>query len=417
VTSQTPRTRADILVGARSFFTSGVPATVWFLGLTSFLTDISSEMLVSVLPGYLVLHLGLTPFTFGVVDGLYHSLTSVARIASGMIADRWRRYKDVALVGYGISAAAKAILLIATSVPALGATIAIDRAGKGIRTAPRDAMIALSVEPRSLASAFGVHRALDTAGAALGPLMAFVVLASVGPHYDAVFVVSIAFAVMGVAALALLVHDPASTDRHRTVALTRSATMSELLSHDAFRSIVWVACTLAVATISDGFFYLVIQRDLAVNPTMLPLMFGGTAAAFFVFAVPFGRAADRYGRPVVFLGGYGLLMAAYAILLLPLPGPLKIGALVLVLGGYYAATDGVLAALISATVPSESRGTALAIVATGVTLCRFAASLLFGYLWTVFPTSGVVVVFAAGLVIALLMAARQLRSLTPRGEP
>lgn len=397
-----PGRRAEILVQAGALFSTRVPATVWFLGLTSFLTDISSEMLVSSLPGYLVLHLGLTPLAFGVVDGLYHGLTSVARLASGLVADRWRRYKEVAFVGYTLSAICKAALVVASSGVAIGSVIAADRVGKGIRTAPRDAMIGMSVPPTELGGAFGVHRALDTAGAALGPLVAFAVLAWTAQTYSAVFVVSFAIAVIGLAALGLFVQNPAVAVRNdRTSA---RATLAGVMARPGLKSLLMSAVLLSIATVSDGFLYLMLQQRLAINPTLLPLMFAGTSLFFFLFAVPFGRAADRFGRRAVFLAGYGLLLVAYLLMLAPLPATARVAALLLLLGAYYAATDGVLAALTSELLPAHSRGAGLAVIATGVTLARFAASLTFGYLWTLLPASQVLLIFAVGLLVALLVA-------------
>src|SRR5688572_8298999 len=130
------------------------------LGVTSLLTDVSSEMVSTVLPIYLVLHLGLTPLQFGVVDGLYYGITTVVRLISGLTADRWRRHKEVALVGYGVSALCKIGMIFSGAAwPLLAGIVTIDRVGKGVRTAPRDALISLSTPPENLALGFGVHRA------------------------------------------------------------------------------------------------------------------------------------------------------------------------------------------------------------------------------------------------------------------
>ena len=150
-----------------------VARNVVLLGVVSFFTDISSEMVATILPLYLVYTLGFTPLQFGVVDGLQQGAAALVRVAGGFAADRTRRHKEVAWVGYAISAFSRLGLLVAQSVSALGALVFLDRTGKGIRTAPRDALISLSSERDELGTAFGVHRALDTAGAMLGPLIAF----------------------------------------------------------------------------------------------------------------------------------------------------------------------------------------------------------------------------------------------------
>jgi Major Facilitator Superfamily len=144
----------------------GISANVIALGLTSMLTDVSSEMVSTVLPVYLVLHLGLTPLQFGLVDGLYNGMTAIFRLISGIAADRWSRYKEIAAAGYGVSAICKAALGPAGAAwPVLAGVVAVDRMGKGLRTAPRDALISLSATPSTQGLAFGVHRAFDSAGA------------------------------------------------------------------------------------------------------------------------------------------------------------------------------------------------------------------------------------------------------------
>lgn len=144
------------------------------LGLVSCFTDISSEMVSSILPIYLLVELQLSPLQFGLVDGLYQGVTAIARLGSGVVADRWHRYKAVAVAGYAMSAVCKLGLLAVGHAPAgLATVIAVDRTGKGLRTAPRDAMISLSARGGDMAAAFGVHRALDTIGVVVGPLLAY----------------------------------------------------------------------------------------------------------------------------------------------------------------------------------------------------------------------------------------------------
>ena len=194
---------------------SAVGANVFALGAVSLVTDVSSEMVTAVLPVYLVLGLHLGPAAYGLVDGLYTGATALLRIVGGYVADRVRRRKVVAGAGYALSAVAKLGLLAAgASAAAIGAVITVDRTGKGLRTAPRDALITLSAPEPLLGRAFGVHRAMDSAGAFAGPLVALAVLAAVGAAdpaaFDAVFVVSFCTAAIGVLLLVLFVRD------HRT---------------------------------------------------------------------------------------------------------------------------------------------------------------------------------------------------------
>ncbi|MGH3704553.1 MAG: MFS transporter, partial [Agromyces sp.] len=161
-------------------------------------TDISSEATAAILPLYITGVIGLSTVAYGFIDGLYQGVSAVVRIAAGYAADRGDQPKWVAMFGYGISAIARVGLLFATGFAALTAVVVVDRLGKGARTAPRDALITASSEPSNLGRSFGVHRMLDTVGAAVGPLLAFVILLFIPDGYTTVFVVSLAFAVLGV---------------------------------------------------------------------------------------------------------------------------------------------------------------------------------------------------------------------------
>ena len=203
-----------------------VGSTVFLLGTTSLFADISSEMVATTLPIYLLVTLRLSPFQVGLTDGIYQGAAVLVKVISGMIADRWRRPKEVAVVGYGLSALCRLGLLAAGgSWGAISGSIALDRIGKGIRTAPRDAMIAASSAPEQLATAFGVHRAMDTAGAMLGPLLAVVILSVAHQGYDAIFVVSLCVALIGLAVIVLFVDNPkdvvVDSDNHETAATPR----------------------------------------------------------------------------------------------------------------------------------------------------------------------------------------------------
>jgi MFS family permease len=403
-------TLAHRALASRRLRRAAVSRTVLLLGLTSLLTDISAEMVATVLPLFLVVSVGLTPLQYGLVDGIYQGGAALVRVASGFVADRWRRHKEVAVVGYGLSAACKPLFLLAGTWSAVSGLVLVDRAGKGIRTAPRDAMISLSTPTAHLGTAFGVHRALDTTGAMLGPLIAFGLLALSPLDFDPVFIVSFCFALVGLAVLALFVRNPEaaeeqSRDERPHVSLRAAA---RLLAGRPFRGILVAAAALALATASDGFLYLRLQRTADLDFSLFPLLFVGTAAAYMLLAVPTGRLADRIGRGRVFLGGYGLLLLAYLSLLLPglgLPGALV---LIAILGGYYAASDGVLMALASAVLPEHLRGSGLALLVTATSGARLFASVLFGALWTAFGASAALACFSVTLTGAIVLAATML---------
>lgn len=387
----------------------GVDGNVVSLGMTSFFTDISSEMVNAVLPLYLTVTLGFTPLQFGLFDGTYQGVTGLVRIGGGVVADRGGRYKEVAGFGYAISAACKLALLASQAWTVTTAALLVDRTGKGIRTAPRDALISLSSRRERLAESFGVHRALDTAGALLGPVVAFLVLGLAPRAYDAVFVASFCFALVGLGVLGCFVRNRRPAARPEMTAPSWRAALG-LLRRPRFRRLVVAGGLLSLVTISDAFIYLAFQRRTGMAARPFPLLFVGTALAYLVLAIPFGRLADRVGRTPVFVAGHVLLALAYLVLWTGGPG--LGGALLLLglLGAYYAATDGVLMALASAALPSELRSSGLALLTTGTALARFAGALTFGLLWTWRGPEGAVPLFLATLVVVLPVSARILFS-------
>jgi predicted MFS family arabinose efflux permease len=263
-------------------------------------------------------------------------------------------------------------------------------------------MISFSAVPGALATAFGVHRALDTAGAMLGPLMAFGLLMTVPGAYDAVFAISLCAALIGLAILVLFVKDGHPPDV--TAPPSASITASELIqlarAADVRRLLV-VAGVLNLATISDAFFYLTLQRRLEFELGLFPLLYVGTSMVYMTLAVPCGWLADRIGRSKVFLGSYVLLLATYSSLLLPVAGSTAVAAYVFLLGAYYAGSDGVLMALASARLPAHQRATGMALVTTVISLGRLTASMLFGWLWTWRGIEVAVATFGIGLAAAI----------------
>ncbi|MGQ4385100.1 MFS transporter [Streptomyces sp. SAS_270] len=390
---------------------AAVAPTVLALGTVSLITDISSEMVTAVLPLYLVAGLGLSPLGFGLLDGVYNGFSALVRLVGGHLADRGGgRHKWVAGAGYALSAACKPLLLVAHTLTPIGLVLAADRTGKGLRTAPRDALISLSSTPETRGRAFGVHRAMDTAGALLGPLAAFLILRATVDGYDAVFTVSFCVAVVGVLVLVLFVPGrSAAKDASTSVEKDASTSVEAaaprptlraalaLLHRRDLRRIALCALLLGLATVSDSFVYLLLQRRLDVPDRWFALLPLGTAAAFLLLAVPLGRLADRIGRWHVFLAGHGALLLAYGLLLSSWHGSALPYAVLVLHGGFYAATDGVLMAAASDSVPEELRSSGLALVQTGQALARFVCSIGFGAAWTLWGDRSALTVAAAAL--------------------
>ncbi|MFG2935113.1 MFS transporter [Streptomyces sp. NPDC048282] len=396
-------------------YRSTIAPTVLALGTVSLVTDVSSEMVTAVLPLYLVTGLGLSPLGFGLLDGVYNGFSAVVRLVGGHLADRGGgRHKWVAGAGYALSALCKPLLLVAHTLTPIGLILAADRTGKGLRTAPRDALISLSSAPETRGRAFGVHRAMDTAGALLGPLAAFLILRATVDGYDAVFTVSFCVAVLGVLVLVLFVPGRRSPAADTGTRPTLRAALG-LLAHRDLRRITVCALLLGLATVSDSFVYLLLQRRLGVPDGWFPLLPLGTAAAFLLLAVPLGRLADRWGRRRVFLAGHGALLAAYTLLLTSWHGSALPYAVLALHGTFYAATDGVLMAAASDSVPEALRSSGLALVQTGQAGARFACSLAFGAAWTLWGDRTALLAAAAALALcaAYALTLRPFREAAP----
>jgi MFS family permease len=393
-------------VGAPSARTrAAVAPNVLALGSVSLVTDISSEMITAVLPMYVIFTLGLSPLQFGALNGLYFGVTALVRLAGGHAADRWQRRKLVAGGGYALSAVCKLGLLAAgSSVTGLGAVIAADRTGKGLRTGPRDALISLSSTPETLGRSFGVHRALDTVGAFLGPLAAFGLLLANPDRYDTVFVVSFCVATFAVVMLALLVRDRAEVvDRgHKSPVSVGEALRLLLLPR--FRRVCIATVLLGVVALSDAFVYLLLQQRLDISAEYFPLLPLGTSAAYLLLAVPFGHFADRVGRVRVFVGGYGALLCAYLMLFGPVGGVALLVPTLTLHGLFYAASDGVLMAAVGPMLPVHLRASGMALIQTGQSVATLASSVLFGTAWDRWGLHTAIALAVVSLAVAILAA-------------
>jgi MFS family permease len=383
---------------------------VKLLGINSLLTDVSSESVNSVLPLYLRNVMGMSPQAYGIFEGVYQGMSTLLRIVGGKVADRTQKHKEVAGAGYALSAATKIGLLASTTVAPTTAALFADRVGKGIRTAPRDALISLSSPPEKLGVSFGVHRALDMVGALLGPILAFAILKYSPGAYDSVFVVSLCVAVLGLGVIGFFVQNPPRRADAGEAALAGASPprpgIRQLLGNKTFRRIVMAGALLSLMTVSDAFIYLVWEKKTTMDESAFPLLFVGTALAYLLLAIPLGRLADRIGRAPVFIAGHVMLIGCYFVLRSAGAGSgfLTIAVILALLGTYYAATDGVLMAMASAVIPEGMRSSGLAWLTTATVLAKLGASSLFGKMYQWYGPTQALTLFLGGLVVVLPVA-------------
>lgn len=395
----------------------GVPRVVWWIGITSLLTDLATEMVGSVLPAFLFSVLLLPPLMVGFMDGLYQGAAAILRLPTGIWADKFHHHKQVAALGYGMSVVAKVGLLFSMQWGLLAALIGLglDRVGKAIRTAPRDVLIAAHAHRGQQGAAFGLHRAMDAVGALAGPLLAFLILAAAPENYELLLGVSLIFAAFGL--LALLAKVPAlkSLSREKPAgnasvpadaadAATWKRLFQQLKAQRPFWLLLGCATALSFGIVSDGMLYLYLQQNAKMPTSWLPLFYSGTALVFVVFAYPVGKLADKVGAKWIVIGGHALLVLWY-LLMLHVPKAVGVAGTLLVMGFFYAATDGVLMAQAALLLPTPVRTTGLALLGALIGFGRMASSTLFGALWQWQGQGTAFWVFSAVLAGAVLMAA------------
>jgi MFS family permease len=382
-----------------------LPRNVVAAGLVSLFTDVSSEMIVPVLPIFLTGVLGAPVTALGFIEGVAESTASVLRIFAGALSDRLGRRKPLILAGYGLSNLAKPLLALSTAWPHVLAIRFADRFGKGIRGAPRDALIADSAEPQSRGLAFGFHRTMDTTGAAIGPLLAAGALALSAENPRAVFwLASIPGAIAVVLAVWLLQDLPASpTAGHGPWLGFRDLGRP-------FVVFTLVAALFALGNSSDAFLILRAQ-NLGIPVPMIPLVYFAFNALYALLSTPAGALSDRVGRRPLLVAGYSIFALVY--LGFALAGDaVSAAVLFLCYGVYYALTDGTARALITDLVPEPLRATAQGTFASVTGVALLPASVVAGALWDhVNPSAPL---FYGAALAANAAAALALPGLVPR---
>lgn len=394
-------------IGKGSVNMRKLPRNVWIVTATSFLTDISSEMIVYLIPLYLANVLGVKTNVIGLIDGLAEMTASLLKLLSGWLSDKLQSRKWLTVFGYALSTISKPFLLVASSWGAVLAVRLGDRVGKGIRNSPRDALVADSVDETQRGLAFGFHRAGDTAGAALGLLTAVIVVAinqrtglTLAPDtFHRLVFISIIPAIMAVFVLAFGARE---TGRKIDGKLP---TLSLAGFDRRFKFFLIVILLFTLGNSSDAFLVLRAQERSASVLTILLMIFTFNIV-YAIVSSPAGRLSDRVGRKRVIIAGwiiYGFVYLGFAVS----DATWQLFGLYAVYGLYYALTEGVARALIADMVAKEQRGTAYGLYNAAVGLTAFPASFIAGILWQgigPFSGFGAPAPFLFGATLALISA-------------
>lgn len=382
-----------------------VPLAIWALGFVSLLMDVSSEIIHALLPIYLVSGLGASMVTVGLIEGVAEATASITKVFSGALSDWTGKRKWLAVLGYGLAACTKPIFPLAGSVGWLVVARFIDRIGKGIRGAPRDALIA-DIAPTHLRGAsFGLRQSLDTVGAFLGPALAVALMWLTADDFRSVFWIAVIPAFLAVALLLFAVAEPARADTSRKARWPLSVAALKRLGL-AYWQIVAIGFVFSLARFSEAFLILRAQA-VGLTPMLVPLVLVLMNVAYALSAYPAGAFSDRADRLTVLKTGFALLVAADLVLAFT-TGIEGVIAGVALWGLHMGLTQGLLAALVADTAPAELRGTAYGMFNLLTGLALLAASVLAGELWDRIGSQGTFLAGAAFTVIALvgLAAAR-----------
>lgn len=384
-----------------------VPAGVWALGFVSLLMDVSSEMIHALLPLYLVTALGASALTVGIIEGIAEATAAVTKVFSGALSDWLGKRKFLTALGYGMAAFTKPIFPLAPSIVWLVTARFIDRVGKGIRGAPRDALVADLSPPELRGASFGLRQSLDTVGAFLGPLFAMGLMWLTVDSFVTVFWVAVIPAFLAFALVVFAVKEPSRPDgwKRPRMPLTR-AELGRM--GGVYWWIVAIAAVFTLARFSEAFLLLKAQSTglpLMLVPAVMVLM----NLVYALSAYPVGAVSDRIDRVSLMIVGLGLLLAADLVLAFA-PGISGVAVGVILWGLHMGFTQGILAALVADSAPKELRGTAFGFfnLVTGGAL--LLASVIAGALWEMVGPSGT---FLAG---ATFTAATTLGLLFVRGR-
>jgi len=367
---------------------------IFFMGLTSFFMDISSEMIFPILPLFLSNVLGLNKALIGLIEGLAESSASILKVFSGWLSDKFRKRKPLAVFGYGLSALTKPLFAIATNWYFVLFARFSDRVGKGIRTSPRDALIADSSVKTKRGAAFGFHRMMDTMGAIIGTLIAFFILSRLVDGYRIVFWLAFIPAAIAVAVIWIFVKEKKITRPSKPLVFKWSIFDSN------YKKFVLISILFSIVNFSYVFFILKVE-ELGVALAIIPLVYLLYNIVYASSALPLGKLSDKIGRKKIIFVGY-ILFALITFGMAFANNVYHAWILLAIYGLFMAINETVPKAFISSIVKPEYRATGLGVYHTGVGLALLPASLIAGSLWEIFSSQ---VVFMVAAVVSVIAAA------------
>jgi len=375
-----------------------IPGSVWALGLVSLFMDSSSELIHALLPLYLVGVLGASTLDVGIIEGVAEATAAVTKVFSGVLSDWLGERKWLAAVGYGLAALSKPIFPLAPSIAWVAGARFIDRVGKGIRGAPRDALVA-DLTPADLrGTAYGLRQSLDTVGAVLGPALAILFMALLANNFAHVFWIAVIPAVISVAIIVFFVREPKRPPRAR--ALRSPLSRAELERLDlGYWIVVGVAAIFTLARFSEAFL-LLRAKSVGVPVVLVPTVMVVMNVVYALSAWPAGSLSDRIGRYRLLVAGFALLIVADLILAFG-GGVAAVMIGVAVWGLHMGLTQGLLSALVADTAPATLRGTAFGVFNLVSGLAMLLASVIAGALWDVIGPSGTFLAGAVFTAVAL----------------
>ena len=384
---------------------AALPATVIALGTASLFTDLSSEMIYPLLPAFLTAALGAGPMALGLIEGVAETTASVLKLFSGFLTDRWRRRKPIVLAGYSLSGLARPLICLATSWPWVLALRFSDRVGKGLRTSPRDALIADATPAERRGTAYGFHRAMDHAGAVVGPLAAMGLLAA-GVSIRHV----IALAAVPAAIVIVVLFVAVKEQRPEEMVLKPATLAFHSLwksSGRGFRALMISLLIFNLGNSTDAFFLLRLG-DAGMSPTTVALLWSAFHVVKMALSWVGGRTSDRFGpRSAIIIGWivYSAIYAAFAVA----HSPAALASAFLAYGIYHGMAEPAEKTLVAASAPPDLRGTAFALYHGAIGIAALPASVIFGAVWARFGTAAA---FGMGSVLAAAALALLIASST-----